>query len=287
MFEDHKLSNSTTEEYELYDLISSDSTSFIFEIKNTFLNPYTDKYISLLRWYPQEDEYRTTEMALTDEVGKTVMKVHTEDIDYRLGVYEKDGSLIKLADPVRMACLINPCTYTLRITSDDRAYFEVNDIESSLEYDSTNQRFVYIWNDPSQNTESMRLLVKKDLGFQDTIICNETGVGYTGVLTCDVTNYTGLLSGIAYRTASTPTPENAITIEKGRDALNNTLGLFISFILALLMALIGIFSPIGAIVMMLVALLPAVILGSITYSIMLAIGCLGGIIVHFIKKAPT
>ena len=223
-------------------------------------------------------------MAITDGDGKSVMKVHTEDVDYRIGVYEKDGTLVKLADPVRMACLIDPCTYTLRITSDDRDYFEVNDIESSLTYDSTLERFVYIWNDPSQNTVKMRLLVKKDLGFQDTIICNETGTGYTGVLSCDVTNYTGLLDAVAFRSASPTIPENALQIEKGRDALNNTLGLFISFVLALLMALIGIFSPIGAIIMMLIALLPAVILGSITFSIMLAIGCLGGIIIHFIKK---
>jgi len=285
MFDEHSISNSTGETYELYDLINGDSTSFIFEIKNTFLNPFADKYISLLRWYPQNDTYKTTEMAITDADGKTVMKVHTEDVDYRVGIYYKNGSLIKLADPVRMACLIAPCTYTLRITTDGVDYNEIYDVESSLTWDETNERFVYIWNDPSQNTEEMQLLVTKDLGFQPITICNTTGTGYTGVLTCSCVNQTGLLRAQAFRTAS-PLTAIADMFHTIRSGMNNTIGLFISFILALVMALIGIFSPIGAIIMMVIALLPAVILGSITFPIMMGIGVLGGIIIHFMKKAP-
>ena len=283
MFDGHSLSNETGEEFILYDLPTTDSTSFIFEIKNTFLNPYTDKYIGLLRWYPDLNEYKTVEMALTDEDGKTVMKAHTEDVDYRVGVYEKDGTLIKLADPVRMACLVNPCTYTLRIVSDEQDYTEVFDIETSLTFSEVTNKFTFTWNDPSQNTVEMRLLVTKDLGFQDSVVCNVTSSGSTGVLVCDIGNATGNFKAVGYRTASPETPLISKLWEV-RSRLNNSWGLFISFILMLVIGLVGIFSPVGAIVMLVLGAIPAFLLGSINWVILMGIGVLGGLIIHTIKR---
>jgi len=283
MFDGHSLSNSTGESFVLYDLPTADSTSFIFEIKNTFLNPYTDKYIGLLRWYPALNEYKTVEMALTDNEGKTVIKTHTEDVDYRVGVYEKDGTLIKLADPVRMACLVNPCTYTLRIISDEEDYTEIYNIETNLIFDNSLNRFVFTWNDPSQNTITMRLLVTKDLGFQETVFCNVTGSGNTGVLICDIGNNTGTFKAIAYRSAS---PELALIsiLKEIRSRLNNSLGLFISFVVMLVVGLIGIFSPTGAIIMFVIGAIPAYLFGSINLVILGAIAVLGGLIIHIIKR---
>jgi len=175
MFEGQNLSNSTTSPHTLYDLVDGDAASFLFEIKNTFLNPFINKYVGLLRWYPEEDEYKIVEIARTDEDGKTIMKVKTEDVDYRVAVYELDGELIKLANPVRMACLVTPCTYSLTIIQIEEEYFDVYDIESSLTFDEDNNRFVLIWNDPTQLTNSMRLLVYKETGLQEIVICNSTG----------------------------------------------------------------------------------------------------------------
>ena len=283
MFEGHELSNSTTETYTLYSLEDADSTSFLFEIKNTYLNPYTGKYIGLLRWYPELDEYRVVEIGRTDEEGKTIMKVQVEDVDYRVAVYDTDGTLIKLADPVRMACLIDPCTYTLRVVLDEEDYFEYLGVEQSLIYDETNSRFVFTWNDPSQNTDQMRLEVYKDAGFQQVLICNSTGTGYTGVLTCSVGNYTGSFRAKAFRTAS---PETVIAtlLHSIRTGVQSDFGLFLSFVFALGTGLIGIFSPIGAIALLIIGFIPAVIFGAINMAIFMAILSLGGIIIHYLKK---
>jgi len=40
------------------------------KLKITFLNPYADKFISLLRWYAETDEYKVVETAKTDSDGK-------------------------------------------------------------------------------------------------------------------------------------------------------------------------------------------------------------------------
>jgi len=283
MYEGQSLSNSTQANHTLYSLPTSDSTSFIFEFKNTFLNPYTNKLVALLRWYPDEDEYKIVEMAKTDDHGSTVMKVHTEDVDYRVGLYYLNGSLIKLAEPVRMACLIDPCTYTLKVIHDPVDFDILYNIESSLTWDEDNNRFVYIFNDPSQLTSQMRLYVYRDAGFQDILICNDTATGYTGVLTCDVGNYTGTLIAKVYRSAS---PETSIAslYHSIRDGIESSFGLFASFLIVLTSALIGIFSPIGSIMLLLLGLIPAVFFGSITLAVFMGIGVLGGIIINVIKN---
>jgi len=283
MYTNKTLSNETGSSYTLYDLLSASSTSFIFEIKNTFLNPYTNKYVALLRWYPDLNEYLVTEMALTDSDGKTVMKVKTEDVDYRIGVYELDGTLIKLTDPVRMACLIDPCTYTLKITTDDSDYFSVNDVTSSIVWDEDNDRFIFTWSDSSQATSEMRFEVYKDAGFQQVLICNDSSTGYTGVMTCGVGNLTGSFYAKAYRSAS-PSIFFAVLYHLIRDTVSSSFGLLVGFILALAAGLIGLFSPIAAIALLIVGLIPALAFGAVTIEIFVAIGVLGGIVIHYMLK---
>ncbi len=134
MFEEFPLSNETGNAYTLYNLPTASATSFIFEVKDAQLTPYNNKYLNLLRWYPELDEYKIVEAAYTDGDGKTVMKVKVEDVDYRVGVYERDGTLIQLAAAVRMACLVNPCTYTLQVDSAETDFFSVYDVDL-LSYD--------------------------------------------------------------------------------------------------------------------------------------------------------
>jgi len=284
LYQNQILSNSTTREYELLSLQNTDSTSFIFEVKNTFLNPYADKFISLLRWYPELNEYKVVETAITDTEGKTVMKVKTEDVDYRVGIYEQNGTLIKLADSVRMACLVDPCTYTLKIIHDPSDYYSIFDVESSLEFDEDNSRFIFIWNDPEQITSEMRLEVYKMAGNQDILICNDTSESYTGVMVCSIGNYTGDFYAKAYRSAS---PEKIFKtlFYTLRTGVESTFGLFLSVILALVTGLIGIFSPTIAIIMLIVGMLPALLFGAINLAIFMGIATLGGIVIHYIKKS--
>lgn len=283
VFDGFILSNSTTSEYTLYSLPNADSTSFLFEIKDVYLNPYVDKYLNLLRWYPDLNEYRVVEAAITDENGLTIMKVKIEDIDYRVGVYEKDGTLIELTSPVRMACLVNPCTYTIKITAGASDYLVIYNIQSSLVFDEDTNRFIFTWNDPSQQTSAMRLNVYKDAGYQKILICNTTSSGYIGVITCDIGNYTGNFFATAYRTASPENPYASLWYTV-RDAIESSFGLFVGFIISLVAGLIGIFNPIGAILLLLISLIPIAIFGTINIAIFMGIVTLGGIIIHFLRK---
>ena len=130
----------------------------------------------------------------------------------------------------------------------------------------------------------MSFEVIRERGDGHYTICDTSATGYTGLLTCDSTGYTGTIRGTAYRTASPQRPILSKVINTANTPFKGTVGLFISFILVTLLMLIGIFSPIASIILGIVALLPAFYLGSITLEIFIGIAVLGGIIIHFMKR---
>ena len=282
-FNNQRISNSTINNT-LYLLISSSATSFLFDFQDTNLNPYIDKYTTLLRWYPNLNEYKIVEMAKTDDKGETIMRVQTEDVDYRVGLYEKDGSLLTLLNPVRFACISAPCSYSSLVDRAERDYTSFFNVEGSIEFNETTNIWTLIWNDPSQNTDSMNLIVTRERGDSSFIICDVSSSGFTGILTCDSTGYTGTLVAIAYRTASPTTPIFQKIINTIKSPFAGTVGLFFSFILMALLVLIGVYSPIASVILGIVALIPALYMGVITLAIFIAIATLGGIIIHFMKR---
>lgn len=282
-FSTQRLSNETINNT-LYMLQNEYATSFLFEFKDTSLAPYIEKYSALLRWYPDLDEYRSVEMAKTDDKGQTIMRVQTEDADYRVALYHQNGTLIKLLNAVRFACLSSPCSYSSIIEETPSDYTSFFNVEANIVFNTTTNLWTLTYNDPTQNTQEMRFVVTRLTGTSTFEICDNSASGYTGVITCDSSGYTGTLRGIAYRTAS---PEIIIaqkTVDTSNTVFKGTIGLFLSFILFLVLVLIGIVSPVISVILGIVALVPAYFIGSITLPILIGIAVIGGIVIHFMKR---
>lgn len=284
LFEDTLLTTVQVNET-LYSLPSTDSTSFLFEFKTSALVAYENKYTKLLRWYPDYDEYRTVDMGKTDNKGETVMHVVTEDVDYRIGLYELNGTLINLADPVRMVCQTTPCEYSLLIAPGDVDYTSIFGIDHSLTFNNNTRVFSFIWSDPSSNTDSMTLKVYKETGFDSIEICNNVGAGATGALSCNVSAYTGTIRAIAYRTAS-PEVTIAQKIVNILDSIvfQGVLGLFIALVIFVTLVLAGIVSPVLSVILGVMAFIPAVIFGVINVEIAVGLGVIGALVIHFMKR---
>lgn len=282
-FSTQRLSNSTINNT-LFLLPSGSATSFLFDFKDTNLAPYIDRYTTLLRWYPNLNEYKIVEMAKTDDKGETIMRVQTEDVDYRVGLYERNGSLITLLNPVRFACISAPCSYSSLVDSSERDYTSFFGVEGGIDFNETTNIWTLTWNDPSQNTQSMNLVVTRERGDSSFTICDVSASGFTGVLTCDSSGYTGTLIAQAYRTASPSTPIFQKIINTITSPFAGSVGLFFSFILVALLMLIGVYSPVASVILGIIALLPALYMGVITLAVFIAIAVLGGIIIHFMKR---
>jgi len=207
-----------------------------------------------------------------------------EDVDYRIGIYNKDGSLIYLANPIRMVCLVSPCSYTLTIRdAGTQSFDEVNNIEGDLSFEDGT--FIFIYNDPSQNTELMNLSIYKLNGNGETLICSDSSVEFTGILSCNVSEYDGILKAVVFRTASPKRILFSLIEDTTSNIFQGTFGLFLQFLIIVTTAFLGIISPVVAIIMGLVGLLFGVfVFKTITYPIFMGIAIVGGLIIHFMMR---
>lgn len=277
--------NNVTNNITLYDLSSADQTSFKLEVEDTSLNPYVNKYTALIRYYPDLNRYSVVDMGLTDETGSTVIHVKTEDVDYRIGVYELDGSLIKLANPIRMVCLISPCTYTLRISPTETDYTNFLNVDYTFDFNETTGIWTFVFSDASQATQSINLTIYKMTGTSVYSICTNTVIGYSGAVTCNTSGYTGTLKGMVERSSSPQVPIAQKIITIGKNAFTSTFGLWISLLLGLPIIFIFAFmTPLGAVLGGIIALIPAFYFGAINIQILGGIAVLGGIVMHFLKR---
>jgi len=225
-------------------------------------------------------------MSRADDEGETVMKVEIEDVDYRVGVYYQNGTLIYLASPFRLVCIATPCTYSLIVPEDAGASFENwKNLQVSLTFDDPTDIFTMVYNDPSQDTSAINLSVYRDTGMSELLICTDSATSYTGVLTCNVTGYTGMLRAVGFRTASPAT--NIITkiIQQGTEKLGKTPALFITMLVMILLVSIGIVSPILTVILSVLAFIPAMMFGIMPLPILLILAAMGFIVIHFMKRS--
>lgn len=288
LWNDQVVSNNTLTNHSLRLIADADQTSFLMTMEDTSLTQYTDKYVALWRWYPDLNAYQVVEMGKTDENGETVSHIVTEDVDYRVGLYERNGTLIKLGEPLRFLCTSAPCTFTLRVGADELDYSSIFDVQTSLTYNSTTKVFTFVWNDPNQLTSSMRLLVTRETGSSTLTVCDSTTASYTGVMTCNVSAYTGTFRAVIYRSASPAVAINQLLINQINDTFRTPFGLFISAIIWLAIILTGLAgSPVGAIMLGIIGLIPALIFGTINLAIFTGIIVMGVLIVHFVKMTKS
>lgn len=285
IFQNGRFTNVTISDV-LYLLINADSTSFLTTAQDTDLRPYEGYYLTLNRWYPNLDTYDIVEMGKTDDDGETVLKVDVEDVDYRVGVYDPNGTLIYLASPKRFVCVASPCTYTLNVLSDATDQLQTwLDLQFSLAFNDSTNVFTFIFSDPSQTTDYFNLSVYRESGISSVLICSDTDTGYSGVLTCNVSGYTGIIKALAYRSASPEVPIIMEIVNLGSGSFSGTVGLFFTFLMVIIMGLVGAVSPILAVIFSVLAFIPAVIFRIIPLAVMMLLSALGFIVITFMRRS--
>jgi len=271
----------------LYDLLSTSQTSFKLEIEDTSLNPYENVYSRLLRWYPDLNEYKIVDMGKTDDTGSTVIHVRTEDVDYRIGAYYTNGSLIYLAQPIRMVCLASPCTYTLKISPGEIDYTSFLNIVYTFTYNETTGIWDFVYSDTTGKTSTMNLTVYRVTSTSIYPVCSNTISGAVGSLTCNTSIYTtGELRAEVQRSASPPVVIVQKVVHLFTTAFKgSSFGLWLSLLLGLpVVFLFALISPIGALLGGIIALIPALYFGSINIGIVGGLAILAGIVAHFLKR---
>jgi hypothetical protein len=279
------LINNQTTNITLHNLLLSRQTSFKLEVETNSMLPYVDKYTALLRWYPGLNDYRIVEMGLTDDTGSTVIHAVPEDVDYRIGVYERDGTIIRLANPIRLVCLQSPCTYTLKISGTTIDYNSLLKVQYTLDFNYTTGVWTFTYNDPSQTTSTYNLTIYRMTPTNTYSVCESTSTGYTGAMNCETSEYTGILKAVVTKSNSPGIPLASKLIEISREAFANNLGIFLTMLLVLPVVFIfAMVSPVAGIIGAVIALIPAWYFGSVGVVVITAFAVMAGVTIHFIKR---
>lgn len=272
----------------LYLLPTADATEFQFTLADSYASPLPNRFIAIMRWYPSLNSYKIVEMGKTDNNGQTTFNVKTATEDYRIAHYYLNGTLVEMYSPVRFICVSSPCSYSLFQSSFSQDYLDLSSLQQSFTFNHTTNIFTYSWNDASQETQSMNITVFKDYSSGSSAVCSSVGYGFTGIVTCNVTGQNGNLRAEIYRTASPSIPINQLIVSVGEalsDMANGkTIGLLIAFTLSVFLFIVGIFSPVVAIILGIVGLIPALYFGGISSTVFVGIIILGVVIIHFLRR---
>ena len=285
VFSGTRISNETTN-ITLYDLNSSSATVFGISATAQDLEIYDNNYVTLVRWYPELNEYNIVDMGRTDDLGNTVLYVETNDVDYRMGIYELDGTLIYLASPIRMICYTSPCNYNLKsIISSTTSLSIVENIQYSLTFNETTSIWSFTFNDPSQTTQTMNFSVYKLTGNNEIEICNNHVSAYTGAISCNTSGYTGTLKGVVKRSASPFSSFITKIVSVTTSSFKSGFGLFITLLIAIpIIFIFVLINPYVALAGGVIAIIPGLYFGSLSITLIGAVTILAVIVAHFIRN---
>ncbi len=201
-YEEVVVTNATRED-NLYMMTNEDSTSFIVHVVYISALDISDAEVRVQRYYPGIDQWVTTEIITTNDVGTAIGHILSEDADYRFQVY-KDGVSIHNSSSTKITCTISPCTVTLVVPLDVATGIEeVEDLSSTLTYGS--DIFTYTYSDTSGSFSNARLFVIRLAPSNSTIItpCDISKITSSGVLTCDISGFlNGTYQATGYITRS-------------------------------------------------------------------------------------
>jgi len=255
-----------------YLLLSSESQAYQVQVKDYSLNPLKSYFVSILRWYPADNAYKVVEWGQTDDYGNVYFHVRVNDYDYKIAVYDRNGTLLYMTSSMRMVCT-TACYYELRVPSplDIKDWQEIYNIQTNVTYNDSTKIFTFAWNDPSGNTKNMTLEIEKVYGDGELQVCKVTGAGQTGYIYCNLSDAgQGKFKVIVYRTASPDQPIYTTILETIAELFrtnNPAFGLLLIAIIMIGLVLLAAFSPVASLIFAIPALMIGIILGLISMSL--------------------
>ena len=256
---------------ELYLLNSTLSTSFLLDVNDANSLPLKSAIVKVQRYYPEDGSYKTIEMAKTDLNGQTTVQLLENDADYRF-IVESGTSVLLTTPPQRVVCLSAPCTIELNVDSSIPGYKGIFDLDSSISYNYIINRTSGVvrleFSDSSGTVTQARLSITQlKLGGEDVVICNTTATGASGVITCDLSAYSGQIrSDIYFRSSPEDLAKSIIDSLENITQYYGLTGLFLGMLLIVMIALVGVWDISVSLILLPFGLLMVWLLGLIDLS---------------------
>lgn len=258
----------TTSNISLMDLLTTDSTSFLFNYFDQDGLAVDDAIVHVMRKYIGDGQFVEVERAKADENGDTIVHLVEEDVIYFFYITQY-GQLLYQSSTYTALCQTTPCTIQIEASGDGASFDTDWDLIDGGAYtiqDDVGSRQVnvsYSLND----TSTMNVTVFKysnDGSYSPVVSGSDTGE--SGSIIVTVPQGAGNVSFFAsvYQDGEFVNSEWVDFEEKAQDRMGVTLALFLSALIILTLGLMAITEGVGTLVFVILGVALSGFLGLMT-----------------------
>ena len=201
--QNYSLTNTTTSQnISLYDLTSTDSTSFLITFKDTNFLPVKDALIDITRKYIADGVFRSVEIPKTDTSGNAVGHFDRDSVIYTI-IISKNGEILATFDNVAVVCqdvLIGECTLNLNAASTTIPFTDwdtLGGINYIMSFNKTSRTITTVFTTTDGTNKLVSINTTKFDRFGNTSICTDSLESSAGTLTCVVPGAYGNVTVVA------------------------------------------------------------------------------------------
>lgn len=232
--------------------------------RNSNYQYYPNIIVKLQRRYVAEGVWRTVQMDKTGDFGLAFFNIREENTDYRLIFTDMSNNVLKTTNTLKLSCSSGICDLTV-LLNPYAAEPASSELTYSYTYDPVAQEISFEWEDQAAGTSTMRIRARQDTATGAIYPCDQTQTGAAGTMTCDLSGRLGVLEFVVIGNSEIMTNELIdIKSQKLGDAVGNDEGAVWAVFIIVICVMFGLFSPVGAIISMLIGLIAIYLLGLFT-----------------------
>jgi len=277
----HTLSNVTT----YLSMYNFNNISGVSNLKLTARDKLTYNYYSnvigkLQRLYVSEGVWRTVQMDESGDYGQLFYNIIEENTDYRIIFMDRDNNILEQTETMKFVCDGGSCEIIYLLTPYSESTIGDN-ISITQTFNNATMIYNITWSDPAGDNLKFKTIVNWQRMDGMITVCNQTTQAASGSQICNLTGYDGTFLVRVHTSKSPWTYQSAewLTIKPGLigDVVGYREGLFWTFAICLTIVMIGLFSPVGAMVALILGLIITFFMGFvnvITVTMLLVVGIL-------------
>jgi len=283
----------------LFGLNRSQSQKFMITFKNANFLPVEDALIDIQRKYVDEGVFKSVEIPITDEYGKTIGHFDLDGVIYTI-IVSKYGEVLATFDNIAVICqdiIIQDCRLELNAVTTGVPFTEweeIGGITYTIDFDEDTRTITVVFSTTDGSVSTMLLNTTKFDRFGNETVCSDDLTSSSGTLTCVVPASFGNLTVVSklYNDGVLVTTRTYSINPEAGDYFGTDV-LVMVLILMITIPLMFVTSPIGVIIGVILGLIMAgallILKGSILGTVSAIIWAIlaGGIIIWKIARRET
>lgn len=276
----------------LYTLNSSDSLLTLYTLTDTASIPLAGYTLSVYRKMMPTNTWEIVEQSVSDSNGQGTISLEPYNVQYMFQIEDSAGTVV-FSSSTPQVIPQNSIYFRVNLLGNQLSnYFVLNNVLTDLTWTNSTLNFTFTWSDPAQDVAFGRLEVTRSNDLLTALICNSTGTGYLGTVTCSLASYandtTATFTANAYIEANGTYYLAGSLSRKNANTLQTSLGLFGAFLTLLIVgtfAMMGLWNPAAAIVFAYIGLVISYLFGLIpmSWTYVVGIGAIAAIAAWRVK----